>query len=155
MVGIVVAAQGGLAAGLVDAARRILGPQDQLEAVDLNDFETPEIFRRRMGEAVSRADRGEGVIVLVDMYGSGPFQTAAGMLRPDVFSGPSGRKNPPFAGVQVVTGANLPMLLELLINRGGPRGRTGANLGNLAGLALRSGREGVADMLEALRGEDA
>lgn len=154
MVGIVVAAQGGLAAGLVDAARRILGPQDQLEAVDLNDFETPELFRRRMGEAVSRANRGEGVIVLVDMYGSGPFQTAAGMLRPDVHPGSPDRKSPPFPGVQVVTGANLPMLLELLVNRGGHRGEAGANLGNLAGLALRSGREGVADMLEALRGED-
>ena len=154
MVGVVVAAQGGLAVGLVDAARRILGRQEQLEALDLVDTEAPEIFRRRMGEAVSRVDRGQGVIVLVDMYGSGPSQTAAGMLRPGIFHGATDYAGLDFPGVEVVTGANLPMLLELLINRRSSKGEPRANLGNLAGLALRSGREGVANMLEALRGED-
>jgi PTS system mannose-specific IIA component len=55
--------------------------------------------RRDIMDAVERADRGDGVVVLTDMFGGTPSNLAISCM--------NGRK------VEVIAGINLPMLIKL------------------------------------------
>ena len=67
----------------------------------------------------------EGVLVFVDLLGGTPFNQAM-MIAADVDN------------VEVVTGTNLPMLIELLLTRG-----AGSDLSELAEQAVSVGQMGV------------
>lgn len=67
----------------------------------------------------------EGVLVFVDLLGGTPFNQAM-MIAADVDN------------VEVVTGTNLPMLIELLLTRG-----AGSSLSELAEQAVAVGQAGV------------
>jgi PTS system mannose-specific IIA component len=60
--------------------------------------------RQDILEAVKRADEGNGVIILTDMFGGTPSNLAI-----SVMTG---------AGVEVIAGVNLPMLIKLAGVRG-------------------------------------
>ncbi|MFQ5746684.1 MAG: PTS sugar transporter subunit IIA [Gemmatimonadota bacterium] len=98
VVGIVVA-HGDLARSLVEAAEQISGVRGALTAVSNRDC-TPEQLRRRVSEAV-----GSGpAIVFADLV-SGSCGFACRAARRD------------HARVAMVTGVNLPALLEFLFHR--------------------------------------
>lgn len=69
-------------------------------------------------------DQGDGVLVLADMYGSTPSNVASHLLDR--------------AGVRVVTGVNLPMLVRVM-------NYSWLALPELAQKALTGGREGIVD----------
>ena len=95
----VVVAHGNLAAGLVEAAERITGISGALSAIS-NLGLTPEALREQLGVAVDR----KRAIVFVDLCaGSCAF---AGRLLCHHGS-----------DVALLTGVNLPMLLDFLFNR--------------------------------------
>lgn len=123
-VGVVVAAHGEMAPGLVSAVRLVAGDQPALEPVALPEAASPEEFGTLLADAVDRVDGGAGALVLADLPGATPFNVAA-RLRHE-------RK-----GIEVVGGVSLPMLLEVLLSR------DGVALADLAELAVRSGTAGV------------
>lgn len=96
---VLIVTHGGLAAELLAAARVIAGELPDFEALALDWGDDLEAARRRIGERVAALERGEGVLVLTDMYGDTPYNAAASCARP-------GR-------VEVVTGVNLPMVVRL------------------------------------------
>ena len=55
---------------------------------------------------MEKADQGKGVVILTDMFGGTPCNLAIGASRPD--------------GVEVIYGANLPMLVKLAKCRNKP-----------------------------------
>lgn len=59
----------------------------------------PEPRRRDIVDAVARADSGNGVIILTDMFGGTPSNLAISVME-------SGR-------IEVIAGVNLPMLIKL------------------------------------------
>jgi PTS system mannose-specific IIA component len=98
MVGLVVATHGRLAEELVRTAEGIVGKLDRCEAVSIGASLSMEDCRARLVEAVRRADEGEGVLVLTDMFGGTPANIALTLLDEKV---------------EVVTGVNLPMILKV------------------------------------------
>jgi PTS system mannose-specific IIA component len=96
---VLIVTHGGLAGELLAAARVIAGELPGFEALALDWSEDLEAARQRVGERVATLDRGDGVLVLTDMYGDTPYNAAASWAR--------SRR------VEVVTGVNLPMVVRL------------------------------------------
>jgi PTS system mannose-specific IIA component len=101
MVGIVVLGHGRLAEEMVQTLESVLGPVEALEAVPSND--TPENLRAHIRAAVTRVDRGAGVIILTDMLGDTPTNQAVAVARE--------------MGAEVVAGVNMPILIKLATAR--------------------------------------
>lgn len=99
MIGVVVVTQGRLADELLRAAETIAGSLPHFRAVSLDWSGGIDEAVRRIGEAVRELDRGDGVLVLTDMFGSTPSNAALTVARS--------------VGIEVVTGVNLPMVLRL------------------------------------------
>jgi len=101
MIGILLLGQQGITEGLLEAARHVLGklpPQLTAEAVD---YSRPvDEIERKITAAIGRADQGEGVLILADIYGATHVNLACRQLVP-------GR-------IELVAGVNLPMLLRVL-----------------------------------------
>ncbi len=124
MVGIILVTHGELALGFKDAVALILGSNDQFECVSLTSEIGPDLLREKIQEALARVDHGDGVLIMVDLFGGTPCNVAL------EFTGS--------CKAQVVTGVNLGMLLESVTLR-----ESGMALGELASAIASSGREGI------------
>ncbi|UCF62178.1 MAG: PTS sugar transporter subunit IIA [Anaerolineaceae bacterium] len=131
MVGVLVVAHGEMASGLLDAARMIVGDQEALLALSLQEMEDVEGLMDKVEGAISQVDTGEGVLVLVDLPGASPFNASARIAMQR-------------EGIEVVTGVNLPMLAELLVMR------DGSSLEELVDIAKEAGISGVRTLSEIL-----
>lgn len=127
MVSVLLVGHGSLAQGMLDAASLILGPQQGVEAFGLGPGEDPAAFADVVRHVAGRSTSG-GVLVLADMLGGSPANAMAAVLG----DCPKAR---------LVTGLNLPMLLEVLLSR------ASCSVDELVEVALRAGREGVQDVL--------
>lgn len=132
MVGVLVVAHGEMASGLLDAARMIVGDQEALLALSLQEMEDVEGLMAKVEEAISQVDTGEGVLVLVDLPGASPFNASARIAMQR-------------EGIEVVTGVNLPMLAELLVMR------DGSSLEGCVDIAKEAGISGVRTLSEILK----
>ena len=103
MLGLIVVTHGGVAEELVKAAVKILGEVDALEAISIDWDDDVGEATERVERAIKRVDRGEGVLVLTDMFGGTPTNLSLSLLEP-------GR-------VDIVTGVNLPMLIKFTNHR--------------------------------------
>src|SRR5512147_982174 len=99
MIGIVVVAHFNLAREMVAATELIVGKQDQFEYVDIFPDEDVDKTKKKLTDALRRADVGEGAVILTDMFGGTPSNISLSFLEEDK--------------VEVVTGTNLPMLIKL------------------------------------------
>ena len=100
MVGLVVVTHGGAADCLLDAVAGILGPLPAAVPISISIDETFDETLERVGQACDQVDAGAGVVILVDLQGSSPYQACMAML--------DGSR-----AVEVVCGVNLAMLLKL------------------------------------------
>lgn len=130
---VVLVGHGGFPQGVLDGAELILGPVEDLQAVGLSPDQDPSVVVDRV-----RALRGaEGAVrpmlLLVDLFGGSPGNAvASAFLRED--------------DVAMVTGLNLPMVLEVC-NR---RRKAGGDVRALAAYAVTAGGAGVVDVGERL-----
>lgn len=99
MIGLVIVTHGGLASEFRAALEHIVGPQGQLETVAIGPEDDMAQRRGDILDAVKRADSGEGVIVLTDMFGGTPSNLAISVMDE--------------APVEVIAGINLPILVKL------------------------------------------
>lgn len=104
MIGKLILTHGGLARELLAAANMISGRLSGFEALSLDWSDGFEEARSKVAAAVSRLDQGEGVLILTDMYGGTPCNVAMTFYQP--------------GKVEVLTGANLPMVLRLACQAG-------------------------------------
>lgn len=129
MIGIVLISHGPLASGLLQAAEMIAGEQSQVAVLELQPAQEMDQFREAMEQAVARVDSGDGVLIVADLFGGSPANTSAYLLRP---------------GVEVVCGASLPMLLEVLTMR------DSQTLSELAQTAVQAGAAGALRLADVL-----
>jgi PTS system mannose-specific IIA component len=99
-IGVVVVTHGGAGHCLLDAAASIVGPIDAAEAVSVMMEDSFDTVIHHVEHACNDVDQGAGVVILVDIHGSSPFQACLAML--------DGTR-----AVEIVCGVNLPMLLKL------------------------------------------
>ncbi|WP_099826637.1 PTS sugar transporter subunit IIA [Oceaniglobus indicus] len=103
MIGIVIVAHGGLAHEFLAAVEHVVGRQPGLMAISIapeDDRATKEAEIYRAADAV---DRGDGVIVVTDMFGGSPSNLSLLACTRD--------------DRRIVFGANLPLLIKLAKSR--------------------------------------
>lgn len=105
MIGIVIVAHGGLAAEYLSAVEHVVGHVDQARAISIAAEYDRATKIAEITRAADAVDSGDGVIVVVDMYGSSP----SNLSLPACAQG--NRK--------ILYGANLPMLVKLAKSRHG------------------------------------
>jgi mannose PTS system EIIA component len=100
MVGVVVVTHCHLAEELIAAAELVVGEVlKQFHAVSVDPKEGSEEIREKIIAAIRKADVGQGVLILTDMYGGTPSNISLSFL--------DEKK------IEVITGVNLPMLLKI------------------------------------------
>ena len=104
MIGIVLVTHGKLAEEFRHAVEHVVGPQKFIETVSIGPEDDMDQRRQDILEAVRRAEDGQGVIILTDMFGGTPSNLAISVMD-------SGR-------IEVIAGVNLPMLIKLAGVRG-------------------------------------
>src|SRR5699024_6164876 len=97
---------GRLAEALLDATEHIVGPQQGARAIAIDPNDDLSARQVEISTAVDEADAGAGVVVVTDMFGGTPSNLAHGALSR--------------AGVEVVYGTNLPLLVKLAKMRDRP-----------------------------------
>ena len=106
MIAVILSGHGGFASGLQKAVIQIIGDQEQFKAIDFpGDMTTPQL-ELAMREAMADIDSGDGVVFLTDLLGGTPFRTASLLSQER-------------AHIEVVTGTNLQMVAEMLLERDG------------------------------------
>lgn len=105
MIGIVIVAHGGLAGEYLSAVEHVVGKLDGVRAIRIAADCDRSRKREEIMAAADAVDTGDGVIVVVDMFGGSPSN-----LSLPACAGPS-RK--------ILYGANLPMLVKLAKSRHG------------------------------------
>lgn len=132
MIGIVLFGHGRLAHELVRATEMILGPQKVLCAIGVEPEEGEAVIIERLNNAIDQADRGEGVLLLTDMFGGTPMNMSCRYLED--------------ARVEVVTGTNLALLIKALTGR-----KEEVTLGGLASEVAEYGRRDISVAGELLK----
>ena len=125
MIGFILTGHGDFSVGLKSAIDMVAGDQPEFEIVPFEGSQAAT-YGDTLRDAIS-AMRTEcdGVLVFVDLLGGTPFNQAM-MVANDI------------ENVEVVTGTNLPMLIELLLTRSGAAG-----LEDLAAQAVAVGQTGI------------
>ena len=105
-IGLVIVAHGALADALLHATEHVVGPQPGMMAIAIGPNDDLRRSQNQINQAVAEVRAGSGVIVVTDMFGGTPSNLAHGaMNEPDV---------------EVIYGANLPMLVKLAKMRDRP-----------------------------------
>ena len=103
MIGILLMSHGRMAEGMLDSSTLFFGDDiPQIKALCLMPGDNPEEFDNRIKEAVAEIDDGSGVIGMCDLLGGTPSNRSVLCMNDRL---------------QVITGMNFTMLLELLGRR--------------------------------------
>jgi len=103
MIGVVLVTHGRLADEFVKAVEHVHGRQVQIAAVCIGPDDDMEQRRADILAAVRMVDKGDGVVILTDMFGGTPSNLAISVMDQ--------------AKVEVIAGVNLPMLVKLISMR--------------------------------------
>ena len=106
MVGIILCGHGGFASGLEKAMKQILGEQAQFIAIDFPETSTTALLTSQLEQAISDLGSQEDIVFLTDLLGGTPFRVASTMAL----------EKP---GWEVLTGTNMQLLLEMVMEREG------------------------------------
>lgn len=103
MIGIVIVAHGGLAREYLAAVEHVVGKQDGMRAITIEDDHNRDAKQAEIAAAAHEVDTGSGVVVVTDMFGGSPSNLSLPACTA------SGRR--------ILYGANLPMLIKLAKSR--------------------------------------
>ncbi|MCJ1721609.1 mannose/fructose/sorbose PTS transporter subunit IIA [Listeria ivanovii] len=130
-VGIVIGTHGESARELLKSAEMIIGKQDNVEFITFVPGENTDTLITKFNEKLEKMDTSEGVIFMVDLFGGSPYNASSQIALP--------KEN-----MDVVTGVNIPMLLEVLSMR------TASNQKDLVETDLKAGIGGVKSLKKSL-----
>lgn len=134
MVGILVVTHGRLGEALLESARMITGNADGARALAFLPGQGVEDLEAALRETLSESGPVDGSLCLVDLPGGSPARVAA-MLAGEC------------ATLEVVAGANLPMVVEVMLMR------DTMSAAELAEHATQAGSEGIVNVGALLRKE--
>ena len=101
MVNLIIATHGEMSKYTLELSKMVLGEFDNLAAITFLPGEGPEDLVRKYGETLESFNNDYGTLFLVDIFGGSPYNAACRVVLEN--------KN-----MDVITGVNAPMLLELL-----------------------------------------
>lgn len=116
MVGVLILTHGKLADGLKNSVEMIMGQSDSFNTLGLYEGDDFTEFKEKVLDLICELDSGDGVIVLVDLFGASPYNSV-------MFNYQEIKRKE--KNVRLITGVNLPMVIEAL------NARTYTSLDNL------------------------
>lgn len=127
MLSIILTGHGGFASGMEKAMKQILGEQSQFIA----KTSSTALLTSQLEEAIAQLDCEDGIVILTDLLGGTPFRVAStlAMQKP---------------GCEVITGTNLQLLLEMVLEREGLSGE------EFRVQALECGHRGLTSLVDEL-----
>ncbi|MEF3255371.1 MAG: PTS galactitol transporter subunit IIBC [Deferribacterales bacterium] len=102
MIAIVFLTHGSLGLELLKTAEMIIGKQDAVEVLSVHSGTTLSDLAERLDNLVEKY-KDSGLVILTDMFGGSPSNVAMAYLVNE--------------NVEVITGANLPMVIKILSDR--------------------------------------
>ena len=127
MFGIIVGTHGIFAKELVKSCEMICGEQKNVRAVTLVPGEGPDDVVKKYEEAIKELDCAGGVLFLNDLFGGSPYNAAIRLAISNESYG-------------VVTGVNLPMLIEMCSAQ---MADDGSDIKELMQKAVEAGKNGT------------
>ena len=125
-----------LAEELYKVVRTIVGEVENICPVYVDLNESPEDSIKKVANAIKKVDKGDGALVLTDMFGGTPSNLSLSFLE-------EGK-------VEVLTGVNLPILIRLITLR-----EKNKNISELARDLKSYGRKNICIASEILKKEGA
>jgi PTS system mannose-specific IIA component len=98
-IGGVIVSHGQLANELLKAAEQVVGELDHITSVSMGWNDDVEAAKKEIKEAIEKVSKGNGVLLLTDMFGGTPTNISAMFIKENE--------------IEVLTGVNLPMVIKL------------------------------------------
>lgn len=120
---------------MLRSVEMIMGPSDNIKVLDFLPGENTDSLVEKYKKELASLDTSDGLLILVDLFGGSPFNAGAriAMEQPDT---------------ELVTGVNIPMLLEIMAQR------SMIPLNELVGLAVEIGKMSVQQFNKALENKE-
>jgi mannose PTS system EIIA component len=131
MVGLIVITHCRIAEELVKAAELILGQIPDCIPIGISANENLEKIAERLEKALAQVDKGEGAVILTDLFGGTPSNVSLSFLQENK--------------IEVVSGVNLPMLLKISV------GRQDKDLKEIVRTARDAGRKNISVASEIMK----
>jgi len=124
MISVIIGTHGIFSEEILKSAEMIFGAQENVGSVSFKPGEGVENLVEKYNELISKLDCKDGVLFMVDLFGGSPFNAASLLaMKHD--------------NMEIVTGVNLPMILETLGSR------DFSSLSELLAIAENSGKEAI------------
>ena len=124
MIGLLIISHCDVGKELLNAAELIMGRLEAASAISITQTTESEELLKNISKEIKALDRGQGVLILTDMFGGTPSNLSFSFLKE--------------GAVDVLTGVNLPMVVEVAQNR------QRLNLSELGEKAKEAGTRGIA-----------
>jgi len=124
MISVIIGTHGMFSQEILKSAEMIFGAQENVGSVSFKPGEGVEHLVGKYNELISKLDSTEGILFMVDLFGGSPFNAASLIAM---------KHN----NMEIVTGVNLPMILETLGSR------EFSSLPELLAIAENSGKEAI------------
>jgi mannose PTS system EIIA component len=103
MIGLLIVTHCDFGKELLNAAEFIVGKIEAVDTIAITETSGTDLLRKKIEAKVGALDKGDGVLILTDMFGGTPSNLSLSFLR-------EGK-------IEVLTGVNLPMIIAIVQNR--------------------------------------
>lgn len=117
--GVIIATHGLSSVELLKSAEMIVGNQKNVETVTFNEGDGLDDLKESYSNALNKLKDSKDIVILVDIWGGSPFNVATEL------------------DCEVITGVNIPMLIELFMNK------DNLELSKLVKVVLTAGHESI------------
>ncbi|MNI20516.1 PTS system mannose-specific EIIAB component [compost metagenome] len=124
MIGVIVGTHGRFSEELLRSTSMVYGQLENVAGVTFEPGESVNGLVDKFKTALGTIDWSDGVIFLVDLFGGSPYNAASRIA--------AGYEN-----MDIVSGVNLPMVVDVLVSR------STEQLGDLVKLAIRAGQDSM------------
>lgn len=129
MVAIIIGTHGSFSEQILRSAKMIYGEQENVSSVTFETGEGPDDLVVKYKSEIERLDCKDGVLFLVDLFGGSPFNAASRIASEN-------------DNMDIVTGINLPMLLEVY------GARKFSSVEELVSISKQAGSDGIRSLKE-------
>jgi len=123
MIGGLIVMHGKLGEELLNVLTIILGETANIEAISIGWYDDVEESKRKIAACLKRVDQKSGVIIFTDMFGGTPSNLSFTFQKD--------------GSVEIITGANLPMLIKFISLQRAP------SLRDVAKKVVEQGRKNI------------
>ncbi|MCX8713064.1 PTS sugar transporter subunit IIA [Gilliamella sp. B2969] len=132
MIGVLLVSHGKMAEGIKDSVTMIVGEQDKFASLSLNPGQDINQLKTDLFNCSKSLNSGKGVLIFVDLFGASPYNASMRCL-------PEWEKLG--MNVRIITGMNLPMVINAVCNR------DSLSLLDLAKECIEAGQENIQEAI--------